>query len=195
MLENVLTFKNVKVGLIVTIKTIVSIWFIVLAVGLPQLVHLFAGANGGMMLMPMYLPVLLAGLILGKWWGLSIAVVSPIISCLLTMAVGNAMPTVERLPFMIAELSVFAFIAGMFSKTITKNSYLAIFATILAMVIGRVSFLLLAVIFESVSGVNVSVVLSQIKTGLIGLSIQAVIVPIIVIMLTKLLKEKSDERI
>ncbi len=191
MLENVLTLKNVKVGVKVTVKTIVSICLVALAVGLPQLVHLFLGANGGILLLPMYLPVLIAGLVLGKWWGIGIGVLSPIVSFLLTSAFGNPMPALARLPFMMAELAMFAFISGLFSKKIMANKWIAFPATLLAAVAGRTLFITLVAIFESVNPLSISLVWTQIQTGLIGLVLQLVIVPIIVIALAKILEKET----
>ena len=48
MLESILTQKNVKTKTKIAIKSIVTVGIIALAVGLPQLVHLVAGAQGGM---------------------------------------------------------------------------------------------------------------------------------------------------
>ena len=47
MIESVLRAKNVKTGIRLTVKTLVSAVIVVLAVVLPQLVHLVAGAAGG----------------------------------------------------------------------------------------------------------------------------------------------------
>ena len=65
MIESVLRAKNVKTSIRLTVKTLVSAVIVVLAVALPQLVHLVAGAAGGVQWLPMYLPVLLGGCLLG----------------------------------------------------------------------------------------------------------------------------------
>ena len=57
MLENVLTKKNCTVRVKLTVKGLVSFGLIVLAVLLPQLVHLTLGQAGGVRWLPMYLPV------------------------------------------------------------------------------------------------------------------------------------------
>ena len=61
MIESILTRKNVGVRGRVTVKAVLSAGIIALAVLLPQLVHMAAGAQGGMQWLPMYLPVLLGG--------------------------------------------------------------------------------------------------------------------------------------
>jgi hypothetical protein len=193
MVDALLIRTNAKLGVKVTVKTLISVCLVALAVGLPQLVHLVAGAAGGVTWLPMYLPVLLAGCLLGTWWGIGVGVFSPIVSFLLTSLAGSPMPALARLPFMIVELAVFAAVSGLFSKKIVKNSWLAFPAVLLASVAGRVVFLAMVAIFESVSPLSVALVWSQIKTGLVGLVLQAVIVPFVVMGLNKImLKEKKE---
>ena len=108
MIESVLARHNVKPGVKIAVKTFISAGVVALAVILPQIVHLFAGAQGGVQWLPMYLPVLLGGFILGSVWGLGIGVLSPLVSFAITSAWGDPMPALARLPFMMAELAVFA---------------------------------------------------------------------------------------
>ena len=59
----------------------------------------------------MYYPVLLAGGLLGIKWGLGIGILSPFVSFAITLIFHQPMPMLERLPFMMIELSVFAVVA------------------------------------------------------------------------------------
>ena len=61
MLENILTLKKYSHKTKLTVKSIVAVSLVALAVVLPQIVHLAAGQAGGVTWLPMYLPVLLAG--------------------------------------------------------------------------------------------------------------------------------------
>lgn len=188
MLESVLVRKNVSAKNKITVKSIVAVSLVVLAVALPQFVHLVAGAAGGVTWLPMYLPVLIAGCLLGYKWGLGVGIMAPIVSYLITLMFGNPMPALERLPFMIVELAVFAAVSGAFGKKIDGNSALAFPAVLLACVAGRTSFVILAAIFGSMVNLPVSLVWTQIQTGFIGLIAQAVVVPLIIIGLNRLLK-------
>ncbi len=194
MLEAALTLKNVNTKTKITIKTLVSVGLIALAVVLPQLVHLVAGAPGGVQWLPMYLPVLIGGCLLGTWWGLGVGIMSPIASFLITLAFGNPMPALVRLPYMIVELAVFAAVTGAFSKHIAKNMWMAFPAVLLAQVSGRVAFIAIVAIFQTVSPLNVATVWAQIQTGFIGLILQAVVVPFVIIGLQYLLNKgnKND---
>ena len=193
MLENALVKKNLSVKAKITIKSLVSAGIVALAVILPQIVHLALGQPGGIQWLPMYLPVLLGACILGWKWGLGVGVFSPIASFLITNAFGNPMPVATRLPFMVVELAVFALVSGLFTKKIVKNSWLAFPAVLLAQFAGRSVFMLLVIIFQSVTAFTPAMIWSQIQTGLLGMVLQAVIVPLMVIGIKFLLnKEKND---
>lgn len=194
MLESILARKGVSVRTRITVKSLVAVGVVALAVLLPQLVHLAAGASGGVRWLPMYLPVLLGGCLLGTWWGLGVGLVSPLASFAITSAMGSAMPAAARLPFMMAELAVFAAVSGLFSKKIAENGWMAFPAVLLAAVSGRAFFLLLAVIFQNVAPFTPAMIWSQIQTGLLGLVLQAVLVPFIAMGLRVLInRDKSND--
>lgn len=193
MIESVLVRKNCSFKVKLTVKSLISAGLVALAVVLPQLVHLLLGAPGGVAWLPMYLPVLLGGCLLGFTWGLGIGVASPVVSFLITFAFGNPMPAFARLPFMVAELSVFAAVSGLFAKKISENGWLAFPAVLLAQVAGRSVFMLLVAIFDSVSSLSPAVVWAQIQTGLLGMVLQAVVVPFTVMLLKLLLDRDKNE--
>ena len=191
MLENVLTQNNAASKTKITCKTLVSIGLIALAVVLPQLVHLALGQPGGVQLLPMYLPVLIGGCLLGWRWAMFVGVLSPLASFALTSLMGNPMPVLARLPFMMAELAVFAVVSGLFSNKIYKNGLWAFPAVLAAQLAGRAAFLGLAFIFQSVAPFTAEMIWSQILAGWLGLAIQLIAVPLIVIGLRAILvKEK-----
>lgn len=194
MIENVLVRKNVSLKIKITVKSLISVGIVALAVLLPQLVHLIAGQPGGVQWLPMYLPVLIGGCLLCWAWGLGLGIVSPIASYLITLAFGNPMPALARLPFMVVELAVFAAVSGLFSKKIAKNGWMAFPAVLLAQVAGRTVFMLLVLIFQSVAPFKPAVIWSQIQTGLLGMVLQAVIVPFIVMGLKLILDRNKNDR-
>ena len=193
MIENVLVRKNLSLKVKITVKGLISAGIVALAVILPQLVHLIAGQPGGVQWLPMYLPVLLGGCLLGWTWGLGVGIASPVVSFLITLAFGNPMPALARLPFMMAELAVFAAVSGLFSKKVAANCWIAFPAVLLAQVSGRAVFMLLVLIFQSVTPFTPQMIWGQIQTGLLGLVLQAVIVPFMVMGLKLLLdRDKND---
>lgn len=180
MIDNVLVRRNASLKLKITVKSLISAGIVALAVILPQLVHLVSGQAGGVQWLPMYLPVLLGGCLLGWTWGLGLGIASPVASFLITLAFGDPMSALARLPFMAVELAVFAAVAGLFSDKIAKNGWMAFPAVLLAQVSGRTVFMLLVLVFQAVTPFTPAVIWSQIQTGLLGMVLQAVTVPFIV---------------
>lgn len=194
MLENALTSRNLSVRAKTAWKTVVSVGIIVLAVVLPQIVHLATGQPGGAKWLPMYLPVLLGGLLLGTRWALPVGLLSPLVSYLVTSALGSPMPAAERLPFMMVELAVFAAVSGLFSEKAAKNALWAVPAVIAAQIAGRAVFLGLVAVFRRYVSFNTAMIWSQIKAGYPGMLAQIVLVPLIVWLLVKLLqKDGADD--
>lgn len=194
MFELALTRREIAAGKRTAYKTLVSAGLIALAVVLPQLVHLALGQPGGVRWLPMYLPVLIGGCLLGTKWGLAVGVLSPVVSFLITTALGNPMPAAARLPFMIAELTVFAAVSGLFTKKIAENGLWAFPAVVTAQAAGRAVFLALIALTQSMTQFTVPMIWGQIKTGAVGIAVQAVLVPVIIIALRALLiKDKAND--
>lgn len=194
MIESVLTRKQATVRTKIAVKSLVSVGIIALAVILPQLAHFVVGAQAGVKWLPMYLPILLGGCLLGSRWGLAVGMLSPLASFVITSAAGEAMPALTRLPFMMAELAVFAFVCGLFSEKIEKNALMAFPAVITAEIVGRAFFLLMVAVFHSFTPLTTAMVFGQIKTGLVGLAVQAVIAPAAVIGLKYLMgRDKAND--
>ncbi len=187
MLDTALTKRSASLRVKITCKTLVSLGLIALAVALPQLVHLALGQPGGVQFLPMYLPVLIGGCLLGARWAVAVGALSPVVSFLLTSLAGNPMPALPRLPFMIAELTVFALVAGLFSKKIAQNGLWAFPAVIAAQIAGRAVFLGAVALFQGAAPFTVPMIWSQILAGLPGLAIQAVLVPLVIIALRAVL--------
>ena len=187
MLDTALTKRSASLRVKITCKTLVSLGLIALAVALPQLVHLALGQPGGVQFLPMYLPVLMGGCLLGARWAVAVGALSPVVSFLLTSLAGNPMPALPRLPFMIAELTVFALVAGLFSKKIAQNGLWAFPAVIAAQIAGRAVFLGAVALFQGAAPFTVPMIWSQLLAGLPGLAIQAVLVPLVIIALRAVL--------
>ena len=58
--------------------------FLALGILLPQVAHLIAGPSLGQVLLPMHIPVLLGGFVLGPWFGCFLGAATPLISSLIT---------------------------------------------------------------------------------------------------------------
>lgn len=188
MLDIVLKRKSLAFRL--SVKSAVSLFLVVLAVALPQIAHLAGGTSAGAVWMPMYAPALLAGCLLGWQWGLGVGILSPVISFGFTsLALGTPMPDLTRLPYMILELAAFGGVSGAFAKLIKKNSLFSFPAVICAQVSGRAIYL----IYNLIAGRSFAALWSSVQTGLVGLYLQAALVPVIVMLLSILLKSERGQ--
>lgn len=187
MIDKVLVMKNATIGKTIAVKSIISAGLIALAVLLPQLVHLALGQPGGVKFLPMYLPILIGGCLLGTRWALMVGILSPVVSFLLTSLGGAPMPAAPRLPFMILELAVFAAVSGLFTKKIVSNGLWAFPAVLCAQAAGRLVFLGAIAITQSFTTFTTGMIWGQIVAGIPGIIIQLVLAPVIMIGLRALL--------
>lgn len=181
--------KSVGFRLTLSAKTLISAALIAAAVLLPLVVHAAFGASGGARFLPMYLPVVIGGCVLGKRWGLGLGVLSPIASFAVTAAMGNAMPTAARLPYMIVELAVFGAAAGAFSRRIAQKPYIAFAAVIAAAIVGRAAFVALAAMLQGAMPLTAAAAWAQVQTGLWGVLLQAAVAPVIVMLAARAMRE------
>lgn len=194
MIENVLTAKGFSLRKKFGIKAGIAAALVLAAVALPQIVHLAMGAPGGVKWLPMYLPVLLCGCLLGAKWGVAVGAASPLVSFAFTsLVLGSPMPAAARLPFMAVELCVMAIVSGAFAGKIAKNPVYAFIAVAAAFLAGRTVFIALVALFGGVFGLTVTMVWSQILTGALGMGVQIVCLPILLIGLSALLKKREND--
>jgi len=145
---------------------------LVLPIGLHALGHL-----SGRMFLPMHIPVLLAGFLIGPTSGLVVGLLAPTLSHLMT-----GMPPSYAVPLMSLELPLYGLVAGLAYNRLKLNIVIAL---ILALIVGRLMFGLglvvlglfmelpyNAVAFFSVGGALI--------TGLPGIVIQLFLIPILV---------------
>ncbi len=142
-----------------------------IGIALPRIFHVLAGSSAGATFLPMHIAVLMAAIIFGATSASIVAGSSVIFSYLLT-----GMPTIERLPYMLIELVIYAILLSVFNKKF--NSYISLISTI---VLGRVLYSIVLVIAINILGLptyGISVI-ESIKTGLPGIIIQLLCVPFI----------------
>lgn len=170
-------------------RLVIAGLMLAVAILLPQAVHLSGNAALGQLLLPMHLPVLLGGLLLGPAYGLLLGILSPLCSMLLT-----GMPAAARLPFMLVELAAYGFAAGLLYR---KTSLGRIkgglnMALVLAMLLGRGAYVLAAFIAGEllhIPGVGVAAALNAITAGLYGIIIQLALLPTITLALERIFHE------
>lgn len=155
-----------------------------IGMALPRIFHVLAGNTAGQVFLPMHIAVLIAALTFGTISAGIVAGSSVVFSYLLT-----GMPSLERMPYMLIELVIYAVLVGIFNKKF--NSYISL---IIAMVLGRVLYA--GVLFAAINlcglptyGISV---IQSIKTGIPGLIIQLAAIPVIAKIMNERLNLKND---
>lgn len=175
-----------------TRKLTIGALFIALGVLFPYVMGHAVGIPGGVLL-PMHVPVLIGGILLGPKLGLAIGILSPIASSLLT----GMPPLWPMLPQMIFELGAFGLVGGFIRKNLKspQNPFhwgmLQIYASLIgAMIVGRiVRGIVFAAIMQPMSaGMVMESIVASTILGVPGIIIQLAFVPITVWLLEKHLK-------
>ncbi len=168
-------------------KIIITSLFIAMGVVLPLCFHMIP--SGGNIFLPMHLPVILGGMVVGPFYGILIGILTPTISHLLT-----SMPPAAVYPGMMLELISYAFFSGLFVKVIkTKNNILnAYLALIPSMLIGRiVSGLTNAFIFQAGKYNFHTWITLSFVTSLPGIIIQLAIIPALYVFINNVVLSKK----
>lgn len=137
--------------------------------------HAFGVA--GRIFLPMHIPVLLAGFIVGPVSGLVVGLLAPSLSHLMT-----GMPPSYAVPLMSLELPIYGLIAGLTYQRLKLNIYIALLAS---MLFGRLMFaggLLLLGLFMDLPYDAAAFIAAggPMLQGLPGIVIQIFLVPVIV---------------
>lgn len=152
---------------------------VALCIVLPMVFHMLPG--GGAVFLPMHIPVLLCGMICGWPFGLVCGVLGPAMSSLLTR-----MPPAAILPAMMVECAVYGAVSGfLMSKVHTGRRVADLYISLItAMLLGRVvSGIAKALIFAPGMTFRAWITASFV-TGLPGIVIQLVLMPVLVLALT-----------
>ena len=168
--------------------------FLALAIIVPRIFHIFPGSGG--VFLPMHIPVLLCGFLLGWQYGFAVGLVAPILNSMI-----SGMPILAKVPYMTAELAAYGLCAGLFYVTLNLRKWKfkgfpvgAFIALVSALVLGRVVYacsLILALYAFGVTGANPLAVIEAFVTGIPGIVIQLVLIPVLltVIEKTKIIKD------
>ncbi len=157
------------------------------AVILPQFFHAIGVISGtgntvGSALLPMHIPVILAGFIGGPVAGVIAGILSPVVSFAI-----SSMPAVAVLPFMIIELGVYGLTAGLISDA-KFNSFTQLVIVQLAGRAARALAILAAVYLLGNTTVSIASIGEFITAGLFGIILQWAFIP----FAADKIKRKSD---
>ena len=157
------------------------------AVALPQVIHVFGAMTGlgtlpGETYLPMHLPVLLTGFLAGPIAGLLCGLTAPAVSTALT-----GMPVPMMMPFMMIELAAYGLSAGLLKPVGGDGNYM-ILKTLGAQIAGRAVravAVLIAFYGLGMTMIAPASIWMSVMTGLPGIIIQLVAVPVIVKLVKK----------
>jgi len=158
--------------------------FIALGILIPMVFHFF-GQAAGQMFLPMHIPVLLAGFFLLPGYAAIVGLVTPLLSSVLT----GMPPLYPMAPLMAVELCVYGLAASLAYRWLAgkdmKKVAAIIISLIIAMAAGRVAAGLgvwvLAGLFGAQMPSPIVYISGGIVTGLPGIVIQIVLIPVIVL--------------
>jgi len=155
--------------------TLTLIYTSTIAVGviLPYLTHLIGGQSAGMMLLPLHLVILTAGLLFGWEMGGFVGITLPIISFFL-----SGMPPLPILPQMIFELGIYGSLSGFFYKKLKWNIFISL---LLSMIAGRFFLILYFTFLKN----NFHPLWHQMLLGIPGILLQIILIPLFFKLLKK----------
>ncbi|MBO7185233.1 MAG: ECF transporter S component [Oscillospiraceae bacterium] len=150
-----------------------------MCVVLPLAFH--AIPNAGTILLPMHIPVLLCGLVCGWPYGLVCGLLGPFISSF------TGMPPMAVLPGMMVECGAYGLVTGLMMKMVrtgrtTADLYISMGA---AMILGRVLSGLAKALIFSPGTPAFAWVTTSLVTGIPGIIIQLVVMPLLITALTR----------
>ena len=155
-----------------------------LSVITPQIFHLFGGQVAGNAFLPMHIPVLLGGFLLPPGAAMVCGALSPVLSFFLT-----GMSAMPRLIFMVLELGAYGFFASLFARKLRLPTFLSL---VLSMLCGRAVYFVSVVAVLHVFHLQIpgmtsatAAVWAAVSTGVPGILLQLVLIPVLVAALKK----------
>ena len=164
-----------------TRKAVFTSLFVALGVILPQAFHAIPNAGG--IFLPMHIPVLIAGYVVGPVYGLACGILTPLLSHFIF-----SMPPAPVLPGMLVELAVYGLMTGLLNQIVkTGNSVVNIYVVLVgAMLAGRVTYgILNALIFRAGQYSMAAWTAAAFVTAIPGIIIQLILIPILIFSLKK----------
>ncbi len=150
-----------------------SALLLALGVLFPFFFHQFGIA--GRIFLPMHIPVLIAGFLVGPTSGALVGGLSPLLSSLLT-----GMPPLPLTALMIPELFIYGLLSGFFYRILRLNLWLSLLGAMLG---GRAVWVLIACLISPLLGIRarpLPLALAALGTGWPGMILQLVFIPPIV---------------
>lgn len=144
----------------------------------------------GSMLCPMHIPVLLCGFLCGAPWGLVVGFVAPLLRSFI-LGMPPMFPVAICMAF---ELAVYGFVAGWLYRILPKKKGYVYGALIGAMILGRIVWggvMFVCMGFDASKFGLAAFISGAVTTAIPGIVLQLILIPIIVIRLSKAVHRES----
>jgi len=169
----------------VTKKSVLTAMLIAVGIVLPMVFHIIPTGLAGRALLPMHIPVLIAGLIVGPFYGFFAGLITPLFSSMLT-GMPAAGPILYR---MMVELSVYGVVAGLAMRFIhtRRMAFDLYISLVIAMLLGRVAAGAAgALLFVGGEAFTLALwIAGYFTTSLPGIVLQLVLIPGIILALER----------
>ena len=139
----------------------------------------------GSMLLPMHIPVLLAGFLCGPWWAMLVGLTAPLLRHLL-FSMPPMFPTAICMAF---ELATYGAVSGLLYSKLPRKKASVYGALLIAMVAGRLVWGLARLLCTGldVSAFGLSAFWSgAVATAIPGIIVQILLIPVLVMTLTRI---------
>ncbi|MGO1369013.1 ECF transporter S component [Senegalia sp. (in: firmicutes)] len=163
-------------------KITLSGFFIALGILLPYLTGNIQSL--GVNLLPMHIPVLLAGFVVGGRYGLLVGIITPLLRSVL-VGMPPMYPIATAMAF---ELGVYGLVSGLLYNRLKRSKTSIFISLIVAMVSGRIVWGIVSyfLFFLSDTAFTLNMFIAATFLGSIaGIVIQLILIPLIVIRLEK----------
>ncbi|MFO7886999.1 MAG: ECF transporter S component [Eubacteriales bacterium] len=169
-------------------EVVLSGLFIAMGLIVPTLFHAVGGA--GPVFLPMHLPVLIGGFILSPKFATAAGVLTPLISSVLT-----GMPVLMPMAFiMMVELGIYALTVSLLKERGVNN----VITLLSAMILGRIAAGIMVGVFVGIIGIKfappITYLIGSITTGIPGIIIQLVFIPILLSAVKKVSPDLITEK-
>ncbi len=147
--------------------------FVAVGIALSLVLHSIGGTQLGSRILPLHFIVILAGMLLGKWIGLTVGALMPILS---TLIIGMPPLSPPIAVFMMPELATYGFVTGYLSKK-GVNIYLNLLITVIS---GRLVYGIGYYLIGKMVHVNLQPLMALILsfgTGILGIVVQFILIP------------------
>ena len=163
----------------IIIKLIAVLAAIAASIALPQLFHAVGVISGtgsavGAAFLPMHIPVIIAGMLFGPVVGAAAGIASPVVSSLI-----SGMPVMAVLPFIVIELTAYGLVSGYVSK-LKINSFIKLLVVQIVGRMARALAVVTAIYVFGNSALTLASIAEFITTGLFGIILQWLFIPLCV---------------